>query len=67
MNGHTSYFSNTISIILLFGRTLKLQGVCTGPSGMERLLLDRETWGSIPSRVKPMTLQLVFTVSLLDV
>ena len=37
------------------------------PSGIERLLLHRQTWGSIPSRVKPMTLKLVFTASLLDV
>ena len=37
------------------------------PSGIERLLLDRLTRGSIPSRVKPMTLTLVFTASLLDV
>ena len=36
------------------------------PSGIERLLLDRWAEGSIPSRVKPMTLKLVFTASLLD-
>ena len=37
------------------------------PSGIERLLLDRQTWGLIPSRVKPTTLKLVLTASLLDV
>ena len=33
---------------------------------MERLSLELQTWGLIPSRVKPMTLKLVFTASLLD-
>ena len=37
------------------------------PSGMERPSLQLVDSGLIPSRVKPMTLKLVFTASLLDV
>ena len=53
--------------MLLYAMTSTVEQQIRWPSGVERLLLDQSTWSSIPNPVKPMTLKLVFTASLLDV